>query len=119
MGKFLWSYSKLLHNTHKKSASKPADYKINQLVRFTIHFSFTVSPSQYLSQRALAFPSWWWAKWSTNPVPESEELAVVIVIEQVVVGVVGWAINEWSKKIGNAVISIMNGYRPQVDEDKE
>lgn len=52
-------------------------------------------------------------------VPQSEILAVVVVKEQVVVGVVGRAVDHVGEGGGDAVVAIVDGDGPDVDENIE
>lgn len=54
-----------------------------------------------------------------QPVPEREVLAVVVVEEEVVVGVVGGAVDDAGQGGGDAVVAVVDGDGPDVDEDVE
>lgn len=50
-------------------------------------------------------------------VPQCEVLAVVVVEEEVVVGVVGRAVDDVRQAGGDAIVAVVNGDGPDVDED--
>lgn len=54
---------------------------------------------------------------ASDAVPQSEVLPVVVVEEEVVVGVVGRAVDGGLQEAGDAVVSIVDGHGPDVDED--
>lgn len=56
---------------------------------------------------------------STNLVPEGEVLPVVVVKVEVVVGVVGRAVDDVPQQLGDAIVAVMDGDGPDVDEDVE
>lgn len=49
-----------------------------------------------------------------NPIPKREELSVVVVIEEMMVGVVGGAIDHGFENIRDTVDTIMYGHCPEV-----
>lgn len=51
-------------------------------------------------------------------VPEGKELSIVVVVEEVMVCVMGTAINKGLQTFWDAVDPIMYGYRPEVDKHK-
>lgn len=53
---------------------------------------------------------------AAQPVPQSEVLAVVEVKEKMVVGVVGCAVDDARQGAGNAVVAVVDGDGPDVDE---
>ena len=56
---------------------------------------------------------------AAQPVPQREVLAVVVVEEEVVVGVVGGAVDDLRQGAGDAVVAVVDGDGPDVDEDVE
>lgn len=56
---------------------------------------------------------------AAHAVPQREVLAVVVVEEQVVVGVVGGAVDDAGQGVGHAVVAVVDGDGPDVDEDVE
>jgi len=54
-----------------------------------------------------------------DAVPEGQVLAVVVVVEEVMVGVVGRAVDYRLQCERNAEVSVVNGHGPDVDEDVE
>lgn len=54
-----------------------------------------------------------------QPVPQREVLAVVVVEEEVVVGVVGRAVDHARQGVGDPVVPVVDGDGPDVDEDVE
>lgn len=56
---------------------------------------------------------------STNLVPQGEVLPVVVVKVEVVVGVVGRAVDDVPKQSGDAIVTVVDGDGPDVDEDVE
>lgn len=56
---------------------------------------------------------------STNLVPEGEVLPVVVVKVEVVVGVVGRAVDDVPQQLGDAIVTVVDGDGPDVDEDVE
>lgn len=50
-------------------------------------------------------------------VPQSEVLAVVVVEEDVVVGVVGRAVDDAGQAAGDAVVAVVDGDGPDVDKN--
>lgn len=54
-----------------------------------------------------------------QPVPQREVLAVVVLKEQVVVGVVGGAVDDAGQGGGHAVVAVVDGNGPDVDKDVE
>lgn len=56
---------------------------------------------------------------STNLVPQGEVLPVVVVKVEVVVGVVGRAVDDVPQQSGDAIVAVVDGDGPDVDEDVE
>lgn len=56
---------------------------------------------------------------ATQAVPQREVLAVVVVEEEVVVGVVGRAVDDARQGVGDPVVPVVDGDGPDVDEDVE
>lgn len=54
-----------------------------------------------------------------NSVPQSEKLAIIIVVEQVVISVVGRAIDERFQGEGHSVVTVMDRHRPNVHKHKQ
>jgi len=54
---------------------------------------------------------------ASQAVPQREVLAVVVVEEQVVVGVVGSAVDHLHQRAGHPVVPVVDGDGPDVDED--
>lgn len=54
---------------------------------------------------------------ASHPVPQGEVLAVVVVEEEVVVGVVGGAVDDAGQSVGDAIVAVVDGDGPDVDED--
>lgn len=56
---------------------------------------------------------------AAQSVPQREVLAVVVVEEEVVVGVVGRAVDDADQRAGHPVVAVVDGDGPDVDEDVE
>lgn len=56
---------------------------------------------------------------AAQTVPQCEVLAVVVVEEEVVVGVVGRAVDDAGQRVGHPVVAVVDGDGPDVDEDIE
>lgn len=56
---------------------------------------------------------------AAHAVPQREVLAVVVVEEEVVVGVVGRAVDDAGQRVGHAVVAVVDGDGPDVDKDVE
>lgn len=56
---------------------------------------------------------------ATQAVPQSKVLAVVVVKEEVVVGVVGGAVDDAGQSVRHPVIAVVDGDGPDVDKDVE
>jgi DNA-directed RNA polymerase subunit K/omega len=56
---------------------------------------------------------------STQAVPHGEVLAVVVVIEQVMIRVVGAAVDDGLEEFGDSEVVVVNGHCPNVDNDIE
>lgn len=56
---------------------------------------------------------------AAQAVPQGEVLPVVVVEEEVVVGVVGGAVDDAGERVGDAVVAVVDGDGPDVDEDVE
>ena len=61
----------------------------------------------------------WCPKRPSDPVPESKVLSIVVVVEQMVICMVCRAIDQWLEDTRNTIITVVNGYSPQVDKDKQ
>lgn len=56
---------------------------------------------------------------TSQAVPQSEVLAVIVVEEEVVVGVVSWAIDDTRQAVRDAIVTVVDRDGPDVDEDVE
>lgn len=56
---------------------------------------------------------------AAQSVPQREVLAVVVVEEEVVVGVMGRAVDDADQRAGHPVVAVVDGDGPDVDEDVE
>lgn len=70
-------------------------------------------------ERSVPHQRWWMSVRSTDPVPQCEILTVVIVKEEMVIGVMCGSINVLFQQPGNLVIAIMDGYGPYINEHIE
>lgn len=66
--------------------------------------------------RALPHHGWRIAVGASDAVPQGEVLSVVVVKEEVVVSVVSWTIDDLFQQAGHAVVPVMDGDGPYVDE---
>ena len=82
-----------------------------------VGFSFPLSHPPHEVQRALPGQRRRVAVRAADVVPQGEVLAVVVVEEEVVVRVVGGAVDERLEQAGHAVVSVVDGDGPHVDED--
>ena len=74
---------------------------------------------QNFIQRTLSFKGTGGAEGPPDVIPQREELAVVVVVEEVVVGVVGAAVDQRLQQGWDAVVAIVYRHRPDVDKDEE
>lgn len=56
---------------------------------------------------------------TSQAVPQSEVLAIIVVEEEVVVGVVSWAVDDTRQTVGDAIVTVVDRDGPDVDEDVE
>lgn len=56
---------------------------------------------------------------ASHAVPQREVLAVVVVKEEVVVGVVSWAVDNTRQSAGDPVVTVVDRDGPDVDENVE
>lgn len=74
---------------------------------------------KHLREGAVSSPGRWRSKRFTNPVPHSEELAIVVIIEQVMIGMVSGTIYIWFQSLRHSIISIMYRHSPYVHKQKQ
>lgn len=65
----------------------------------------------------LAFEGWGVPVGAPDSIPQGEVLPIVVVEEEVVVGVVGGTIDDLLQLAGDPVVTIVNGHGPDIDED--
>ncbi|RUS78845.1 hypothetical protein EGW08_013387 [Elysia chlorotica] len=70
-------------------------------------------------QRTAAFKRVRTSEGAPDSIPQREELAVVVVVEEVVVSVVRTSIDQWLQGLRNSVVTVMDGNRPDVDKHKQ
>lgn len=75
--------------------------------------------SKDLSKWTVAYPGRWHSKRPADTIPECEELAIVVVVEEMVVGVVGGAIDVRLDGVGYAIVAVMDRHSPQVHKDEQ
>lgn len=66
--------------------------------------------------RSLPHQGWRVAVGASDAVPQGEVLPVVVVEEEVVVCVVSWTVDDVFHQVGHAVVSVVDGDGPYVDE---
>lgn len=65
----------------------------------------------------LAHQSRWVPVGASHAVPQGEVLAVIVVEEEVVVGVVSGAVDETRQSVGDAIVTVVDGDGPNVDKN--
>ena len=70
-------------------------------------------------QRPAPIERTWVAETFPYPIPQREELAEVVVVEEVVVSVVCAAVDDRLEQERNTVVSIVDGHRPEVDKHEQ
>ena len=75
--------------------------------------------SQDLIQWPLSFIGTGVSEGPPDAIPQCKELAIVVVVEEVVVGVMSAAIDIRLQESWDAVVGVVYGHSPDVDEDEE
>ena len=89
------------------------------LFRFLPIFHIIVSSIKNLCKRTLSIPCRRFSERVSNSIPQSEELTVVVVVEEVVISVMRWAVDIRFQSLWYPVISIMNRDGPKVNKHKQ